>query len=164
MKDFGCADCVHVYKSEASNCNCWCHKQRRQNTQPWSNLCLCLQEQYLAAICNTDERYLCSSTISFANQTRVAYLYLGAYLRIIAAIHETGYMNNALNGEGKEILLYTNTVRKWYSQVTNLLIKMEYPGTFFLAIYYKSVLSFVSCQYTIYSKLKDVLIPKFLLT
>jgi len=82
--------------------------KRSENTQPWSNLCLCLQEQFLAAFCNIDKRHLCSSTISFADQTRVPYLYLGAYL-CIAAIHEIGYMNNALNGEGKKILLYTNT-------------------------------------------------------
>ncbi len=82
MKDFGCADCVHVYKSKASNCNCWCHKQRSENTQPWSSLCLCLQEQFLAAFCNIDKRYLCSSTISFANQMRVPHLYLGVYLGV----------------------------------------------------------------------------------
>ena len=83
MKDFGCADCVHVYKSKASNCNCWCHKQRSENTQPWSNLCLCLQKQFLDAFSNIYKRYLCSSTISFANQMRVPYLYLGAYLRVL---------------------------------------------------------------------------------
>ena len=83
MKEYGCADCVHVYKSKASNCNCWCHKQRSENTKAWSNLCLRLQKQFLAAFCNIYKRYLCSSTISFANQTRVAYLYLGAYLSVL---------------------------------------------------------------------------------
>lgn len=143
MKDFGCADCVHVYKSEASNCNCWCHKQRRENTQPWSNLCLCLQEQYLAAFCNTDERYLCSSTISFANQTRVAYLYLGAYLRVLlqSMKHVIWIMhrmererrfyytltqrndvicNPGLLEKQRGVRIRNATVRKWYSQVTNL--------------------------------------------
>jgi hypothetical protein len=142
MKDFGCADCVHVYKSEASNCNCWCHKQRRENTQPWSNLCLCLQEQYLAAFCNTDERYLFFYNI-FCQSDESCLPISWSISSCIASIHETGSMNNALNGEGKKIF-YTltqrndvicnqgllerqrgvkirhATVREWYSQVTNL--------------------------------------------
>ena len=65
-------------------------------------------EQFLDAFCNLDERYVCSSTIS-CQPDESSLPISWSISSCIAAIHETGYMNNALNGEGKMILLYTNT-------------------------------------------------------